>query len=88
MDGGHYVSCLLTSVLSLHQMAPLHLAAESGRIKMIDYLLDQGAGINIQDENGVSLLNYYELDGSAVSIRFLCCLKIRVLIFKLKRYRF
>ena len=36
-------------------MTPLHLAAESNRIRMVDYLLDQGADINIQDEDGVIL---------------------------------
>ena len=36
-----------------HQMTPLHLAAESGRVKILRYLVDQGADINIQDDNGV-----------------------------------
>ena len=39
--------------LFLHQMTPLHLAAESGHIKIVHYLLDQEADINIQDDNGV-----------------------------------
>ena len=39
--------------LFLHQMTPLHLAAESGRIKMVNYLVEQGADVNIQDNNGV-----------------------------------
>ena len=34
-------------------MTPLHLAAESGRIKMVNYLVEQGADVNIQDNNGV-----------------------------------
>ena len=34
-------------------MTPLHLAAESGHIKIVGYLFDQGADINIQDEDGV-----------------------------------
>ena len=34
-------------------MTPLHLAAESGRIKVVKYLVERGADINIQDENGV-----------------------------------
>ena len=37
----------------LHQMTPLHFAAESGRIKILNYLVEQGAPINIQDDNGV-----------------------------------
>ena len=38
---------------SLHQMTPLHLAAESNRIKMVECLLEQGVDINIQDDNEV-----------------------------------
>ena len=34
-------------------MAPLHLATESGRIKIVKCLVEQGADINIQDDNGV-----------------------------------
>ena len=34
-------------------MTPLHLAAENGHIKIVDYLYDQGADIDIQDDNGV-----------------------------------
>ena len=34
-------------------MTPLHLAAESDRIKMVHYLVEQEADINIQDDNGV-----------------------------------
>ena len=36
-------------------MIPLHLAAESGRIKILGYFIEQGADINIQDDNGVSI---------------------------------
>ena len=36
-------------------MTPLHLAAESGQIKKVDYLCDKGADINIQDNDWVSL---------------------------------
>ena len=39
--------------LYLHKMTPLHLAAESGHIKILYYLVDEGADINIQDDNGV-----------------------------------
>ena len=45
-----------TIILFLHQITALHLAAESGRIKMVNYLVEQGADINIQDENGVIML--------------------------------
>ena len=35
-------------------MTPLHLAAESGHIKVVKYLVgQQETDINIQDENGV-----------------------------------
>ena len=41
--------------LSLYQMTPLHVAAERGeRIRIVNYLVDQGADINIKDNNGVS----------------------------------
>ena len=37
-------------------MIPLHLAAESGHIKKVTYLCDEGADIiNIQDNDGVNL---------------------------------
>ena len=36
-------------------MTPLHLAIESNHIKMVECLLDQGADINVQDENEVIL---------------------------------
>ena len=38
---------------SLHQLTSLHLAAESGRIKILKYLVDKRADINHQDDNGV-----------------------------------
>ena len=36
-------------------MTPFHLAAESGRIKVVDYFFAQGADINTQDDEGVIL---------------------------------
>ena len=39
--------------LSLHQVTPLHLAAEGARIKMLKSLVDQKADINVQDHNKV-----------------------------------
>ena len=36
-------------------MTPLHLAAESGHIKIVNYLCDEGADINIQANDGVIL---------------------------------
>ena len=48
-------------------MTPLHLAAESNRIKMVECLLDQGADINLQDDNEVILytnaVDYSEIAG-------------------------
>ena len=36
-------------------MTPLHVATQRGdRISIVNYLVDQGADINIKDENGVS----------------------------------
>ena len=36
-------------------MTPLHLGAESGHIKKMDYLFEKGVDINIQDDEGVIL---------------------------------
>ena len=36
-------------------MTPLHFAAKSGHIKIVNYLCDEGADINIQDNDGVIL---------------------------------
>ena len=34
-------------------MTPLHVAAERGFLKIVDYLVGKGADIDIKDENGV-----------------------------------
>ena len=39
-------------------MTPLHLAAENGYVKIFGYLVDQGADINNQDDNGVTSYTY------------------------------
>ena len=36
-------------------MTPLHLAVAIGHIKKVNYLCDEGADINIQDNDGVIL---------------------------------
>ena len=36
-------------------MTPLHLAAESGHIKVVNYLCDEGADVKIRDNDGVNL---------------------------------
>ena len=38
-------------------MTPLHLVVESNHIKMVKWFLDQGADINLQDDNEVILRN-------------------------------
>ena len=62
------VELWLTLVLFfLHQVAPLHLAVESNRIKMVQCLLDQGADFDLLDDNEVILhtnaVDYFEIAG-------------------------
>ena len=47
-------SSLLLQSVFLHQMTPLHVAAETGHCKILRYLIDKGGDINIKDEDGVS----------------------------------
>ena len=42
-----------TVLFFLHQMTPLHSTAKIGHIKVLGYLVEQGADINIQADNGV-----------------------------------
>ena len=37
-------------------MTPIHIAAERGFVKIVDYLVGKGADINIQDANGVIIV--------------------------------
>ena len=37
-------------------MTPLHLAAERGRWVVLKHLVDQGADVHIQDQNGVKFI--------------------------------
>ena len=46
------VSCLH---LSLHQMTHSHLTAKSGYIKVVEYFVEQGPYIHIEDDNGVKI---------------------------------
>ena len=39
--------------VSHQQMAPLHLAAKGARIKILEYLVGEGADIDIQDHKKV-----------------------------------
>ena len=45
-------------------MTPSYLAAETGRIKVLKYFVDQQADINIQDDQGVIM--YYINHGKEV----------------------
>ena len=64
-------------------MTPLHLAVESNRFKMVECLLDQGADIDLQDDNEVILhtnaVDYFKLAG-----RCLYPLSIFFLLFEHK----
>ena len=44
--------------ISLHQMTPLHVAAEGARIKVVKILLDHEADVNMKDGKGVNLFDY------------------------------
>ena len=39
-------------------MTPLHLGAKIARIKILSYLVEQGADINIQDDDGVIICDH------------------------------
>ena len=43
----------MSIVSSLYQMTTLHVAAERGYIKIVEYLVGKGADIDNQDEKGV-----------------------------------
>ena len=40
-------------------MTPLHVAAERGYVKIVDYLVGKGADIGIKDENGVIICDCF-----------------------------
>ena len=44
----------ICSLLSPHQYTPLHQAAVSGHTETVQYLVANGAEINIRNKNGVS----------------------------------
>ena len=48
-----FIFALLLLSFFLHQMTPLHAAAEKGRFNIIKPLVDKGANINIEDNDGV-----------------------------------
>ena len=41
-------------------MTPLHVAAKSGRFRIVEYLIDLGAEINAEDNDGVGIFNQLE----------------------------
>ena len=68
-------------------MTPLHLAAESGHYKILNYHVDQGADINIQDNDGVVTsiaLSILTLSLHYVLYTMLICLKGGLSDFKLQ----
>ena len=52
------ISGLLMLFISLHQMTPLHVAAEGGCIKVVKCLLDHKADVNMKDRKGVNLFDH------------------------------
>ena len=56
---------LLNSLLNLlltfsfPQITPFHVAVEEAHIKIVDYLVGQGAAVDVQDCKKVSILNLY-----------------------------
>ena len=45
-------------IYSLHQRTPLFWAADEGHVDVVRYLVEQGADINIKDNDGVSEWEY------------------------------
>ena len=45
---------------SLHQMTPLHVAAERGHFKIVQFLVGEGADVNTKDNSGVNLCENYQ----------------------------
>ena len=47
---------LIFVAFSLYQMTPLHSAAERGRNTIVVHLIDQGADVDIRDNNEVNTI--------------------------------
>ena len=47
--------------LSLHQMVPLHVAAEAGRHKIVGFIFGAKVDINMKDDQGVGIWDYTTL---------------------------
>ena len=54
----HGGPCSTIFVHSPHQSTPLHEAARKGHVDIVRYLVEQGADINIKDEDEVSEQEY------------------------------
>ena len=54
----YHLRFIRTVVSSLHQITPLHVAAERGHTRIVEYLVSKGAEIDIQDKNGVIVHDY------------------------------
>ena len=50
---------LLLNFFSVHQMTPLHLAAERGRSHVVKFLTEKGANVNKINFKGVGFVYYY-----------------------------
>ena len=53
MKSVNYIYIYICLNLSLHQMTPLHVVAESGRSPMVKPLVNLGADVNIKDNKKV-----------------------------------
>ena len=47
---------LLLNFFSVHQMTPLHLAAEQGRSHVVKFLTEKGANVDIKNIKGVGII--------------------------------
>ena len=45
-------------VFFFYQITPLHVAAERGHPRMVEYLVNKGANKDIQDKKGVIMCDY------------------------------
>ena len=56
MDVCHFL-LYCCSFFSHYQITPLHVAAKRGRYRIVESLIDLGAEINAEDNDGVSILD-------------------------------
>ena len=54
----HGRPCSLCFFDSPHQVTPLHIAANSGQVETVRWLVEQGADVNIQTNEGVGEYEY------------------------------